>query len=175
MFPWQSELMVHPALCDQQCSSVFSLLPCVLNGEANTGGFVMWFQCVTSVFCQELLTADWSVWSLTVFRGVFVCVQWIWVHASMCTPINMCICSFFPCRNLLYPQLIGRMPFHSLTLCSQCSGDVSYLLLDGGLSGIDGAVEQHVASSTHRLLPSHPHGGGLLIINVHAPHGSQGH
>lgn len=54
------------------------------------------------------------------------------------------------------------------------SENVSYLLLEGGLSGIDGAVEQHVASGTLRLLPPHTHGGYLLIINVHSPHGAQG-
>ncbi|TNN83037.1 hypothetical protein EYF80_006644 [Liparis tanakae] len=42
-------------------------------------------------------------------------------------------------------------------LVTPCFDDVAYLLLLGGLRSIDGAVEQHVASGTLRLLPSHPH------------------
>lgn len=66
------------------------------------------------------------------------------------------------------------MPFPLVSLIPFCES-VAYLLLNSGLSGINGVVTQYVACCAVHLLPSHSHGGGVFIIHVHGSHGTQRH
>lgn len=79
----------------------------------------------------------------------------------------LCV-SFLP-RSMMRQALLALY-----ILRKMFSKKAFYLLLEGGLRGIDGAVQQHVAGSTVHLGPSHPHGGGLLIVDFHSSHTRHG-
>lgn len=121
------------------------------------------FQCFTSALSQKC-------WQQVQVFGHFVllarcCVCLVLVYASRRShyePINTCECVHF---SSIHSWLAG---------CPLVSQNGSYLLLCGGLRSIDGAVEQHVACGSRGPFPSHSHGGDLLIVNVHPPHGTQG-